>query len=159
MAEPRREQGPELSGLGGEWAQEARSELAARGYRAGEARTAVIELLGAEGGCLEAEDVADRLRERGRSVGTASVYRALALLSDLGLLHKVAVADAAARFELVLPGGEHHHHIVCDACGRTVAFSDQGLERAVHAISERTSFQIEAHDVTLHGICEGCQEG
>jgi len=148
---------PEASGPGSQWARRARSELAARGYRAGEARTAVIELLGVEGGCLEAEDVAARLRERGRTVGTASVYRALALLSDLGLLHKVAVSDGAARFELVLPSGEHHHHIVCDACGRTVAFSDQALERAVHAISDQTSFQVEAHDVTLHGICESCQ--
>jgi len=150
-------QAPEASGPGSQWARRARSELAARGYRAGEARTAVIELLGVEGGCLEAEDVAARLRERGRTVGTASVYRALALLSDLGLLHKVAVSDGAARFELVLPSGEHHHHIVCDACGRTVAFSDQALERAVHAISDQTSFQVEAHDVTLHGICESCQ--
>ncbi len=148
-----REEGP-----GAQWARRARAELAARGYRAGEARTAVIDLLGAEGGCLEAEDVAGRLRKRGRAVGTASVYRALALLSDLGLLHKVAVSDGAARFELVLPSGEHHHHIVCDACGRTVAFSDQALERAVHAVSDQTSFQVEAHDVTLHGICESCQK-
>lgn len=145
-------------GLGSQWVLRAGAELTARGYRTGEARAAVIELLGAEGGCLEAEDVAERLREQGRSVGTASVYRALALLSDLGLLHKVAVADGAARFELVLPGGEHHHHIVCEACGRTVAFSDQDLERAVHAISDRTSFRVEAHDVTLHGVCETCQQ-
>ena len=127
-----------------------------RGYRAGGARTAVIELLAAEGGCIEAEQVDGRLRELGRKVGTASVYRALALLTELDLLHKVALPDSPVRFELVLAGGEHHHHIVCERCGRTVAFTDQALEEAVHSISDRTSFRVAAHDVTLHGTCDAC---
>jgi Fur family transcriptional regulator, ferric uptake regulator len=139
-----------------EWTEHAFAELAARGYRSGGARTAVVELLGAEGGCLDAEAIAARLRASGRGVGTASVYRALALLVDLGLLHKVSLADAPVRFELVLSGGDHHHHLVCDACGRTVAFSDEDLEAAVEAISRRTEFAVEAHEVTLHGTCQGC---
>lgn len=140
-----------------QWTQTAFARLAHAGYRAGGARTAVVELLGTEGGCVEAEDVVARLRSRGRRAGTASVYRALAVLTELGLLHKVALPDSASRFELVLPGGEHHHHIVCDRCGRTESFSDEQLEAAVHAVSERASFEVAAHDITLHGTCEPCQ--
>lgn len=139
------------------WIESALSELAERGYRPGGARTAVIELLDLEGGCLDADDVAQRLRDRGRRVGTASVYRALNLLSELGLVHRVAVAEGPARFELVHPGGEHHHHIVCDRCGKTVAFEDEGLEQAIDRVSEETSFAVGAHDVTLHGTCDDCQ--
>jgi Fur family ferric uptake transcriptional regulator len=127
------------------------------GFRAGGARTAVIELLADEGGCLEAEDVAAKLRTQGRRIGTASVYRALALLSDLGLLHKVALPDAPVRFELVLPDGDHHHHIVCDDCGKTVAFTDDRLERAIHAASRSADFEVRSHDITLHGSCEACR--
>ena len=150
----------EHSHPGGEegWAEQALAELAAAGYRAGGARRAVIELLAEEGGCLEAEDVATKLKGRGRSVGTASVYRALSLLSELGLLHKVAVAGAPVRFELVRPGGEHHHHIVCDECGKTVAFSDEPLEAAIRRLSARTSFEVLAHEITLHGTCAACQD-
>lgn len=140
------------------WAERALAELSATGHRAGGARTAVIKLLAAEGGCLEAEDVAERLRAEGRRVGTASVYRALNLLSDLGLLQKVALAGSPTRFELVRDGGEHHHHIVCDSCGRTVPFSDRRLESAVAELSARSSFQVLAHEITLHGECEGCQD-
>jgi hypothetical protein len=75
------------------WTEQALSALAAHGYRAGGARTAVIELLGEKGGCLDADDVAQRLRERGQRVGTASVYRALSLLSNLGLVHRLALAE------------------------------------------------------------------
>ena len=141
----------------GEWSARALEWLAAEGYRAGGARRAVIELLADEGGCVEADWVVQRLRERDNAVGTASVYRALNLLSDLGLLHKVAMPDAPVRFELVLPGGEHHHHIVCDECGRTVTFTDEPLEAAIHSLSARISFDVLAHDITLHGTCEACR--
>lgn len=140
-----------------DWAEAALAELARSGHRAGGARTAVIELLAAEGGCIDAEQVEARLREGGRSVGTASVYRALGLLADLGLLQKVAVAGAPVRFELVHPDGHHHHHLVCDRCGRTVAFTDDALERAVHDVSRRASFEVRAHEITLHGTCEACR--
>jgi Fur family transcriptional regulator, ferric uptake regulator len=156
-ATPKSSTGGSPAGEANPWAEAALATLAARGYRAGGARTAVIELLEAEGGCMDADDVASRLRRRGRRVGTASVYRALGLLAELGLVRKVALPDSAARFELVLPDGEHHHHLVCDRCGRTTAFSDDALEEAVHAISERGGFRVEAHDVTLHGVCEPCQ--
>lgn len=140
-----------------DWASAAIARLDAEGYRAGGARSAVIELLASEGGCLEAEEVSGRLRGGGTSVGTASVYRALNLLSELGLLHPVSLAGSPTRFELILADGEHHHHIVCDACGRTEAFSDEALESAIHSVSERTSFEVLAHDITLHGTCADCR--
>lgn len=139
-----------------DWAEVALARLAAEGYRAGEARTAVVELLADEGGCLEADQVSEELRLRGRAVGAASVYRALALLSDLGLLQKVAQPDSPTRFELVLPGGEHHHHIVCERCGRSEPFLDDDLEDAIDRVAGSTSFSITSHELTLRGTCESC---
>lgn len=141
---------------GKEWADQAHHQLADHGYKAGGARSAVIELLGEQGGCLDAEAVAERLRKRGRKVGTASVYRALALLSEMRLLQRVALANSPDRFELILAGGEHHHHLVCERCGAMVAFSDDALERAVEQIGDRSPFTVETHEITLHGLCETC---
>ena len=149
----------ESAALRRRWSQRAKEQLAANGYRAGGARMAVVDLLASEGGCLEAEEIVTRLRARGRKVGTASVYRALALLVDLGLVHKLALPQAPVRFELVMPGGEHHHHLVCVSCDVTVPFSDAGLEVAVAEISRHAAFEVQAHDVTLHGLCEDCQSG
>ena len=139
------------------WPEHARATLARHGHRAGGARTAVIDALGRRGGCVDAEELVATLRREGQPVGVASVYRALGLLAGLGVLQRVAVAGGSARYELVGPGGDHHHHLVCDECGATAAFEDDGLERAIGRISGRTAYAVQAHDVTLHGTCPDCQ--
>jgi Fur family ferric uptake transcriptional regulator len=130
--------------------------LAGHGYRAGGARGAVVEYLGAAGGCLTAEEIAAGLREHGRLAGPASVYRALNLLTDLGLVHRAAVGDSPVRYDLVDPERGHHHHLVCDRCGRTVAFQDSQLEAAIERVSKRVGYVVDSHDVTLRGACADC---
>ncbi|HYH59305.1 MAG TPA: Fur family transcriptional regulator [Thermoleophilaceae bacterium] len=139
------------------WIEHALGVLAEHGHRAGGARTAVIDALGRHGGCVDADALVATLRADGSRVGVASVYRALGLLAALGLLQRVPVAGGSARYELVGPGDAHHHHIVCDDCGATTAFEDEGLERAIGRVSGRTAFAVQAHDVTLHGTCPDCQ--
>jgi Fur family ferric uptake transcriptional regulator len=140
------------------WIQHALDTLASHGYRAGGARSAVVESLGRAGGCVTAEQVAAQLREDGGRAGPASVYRALNLLSELGLVHRAAVGEAPVRYDLVDPDGEHdhHHHIVCERCGRTVTFTDPELEAAIGAVSERVGYVVASHDVTLRGACADC---
>lgn len=139
------------------WADHALSVLAEHGHRAGGARRAVIEALGRRGGCLDADELVVTLRRQRKRVGVASVYRALALLAELGLLQRVPVAGGSARYELVGPGDEHHHHLVCDGCGATTPFEDEALERAIVRLSRRSDYAVQAHDVTLHGWCPDCQ--
>jgi Fur family ferric uptake transcriptional regulator len=139
------------------WADHASAALAERGHRAGGARAAVIDALDRHGGCVDADELVARLRGEGTRVGVASVYRALGLLAGLGVLQRVPLAGGSARYELVGPGGDHHHHLVCDDCGATSAFEDEALERAIGRISRRTAYSVQAHDVTLHGTCPDCQ--
>ena len=139
------------------WTEHALAALADHGHRLGGARSAVVDALGRHGGCLDAEELVAGLRRDGQRVGLASVYRALALLSELGVLQRVPVAGGSARYELVGPGGDHHHHLVCDDCGATTAFEDEALERAIGRLSRRTAYSVQAHDVTLHGMCPDCQ--
>jgi Fur family transcriptional regulator, ferric uptake regulator len=139
------------------WTDHAFAALSEHGHRAGGARTAVVKALGRRGGCVDADELVAALRRGGKRVGVASVYRALSLLVELGLLQRVAVAGGSARYELVGPGGDHHHHLVCDDCGATVPFEDDALERAIGRLSSRTAYAVQAHDVTLHGTCPDCQ--
>lgn len=141
---------------GAAWAELAHRELAARGYRSGGARSAVIGRLAGAGGCCTAAELTRELRAGGDPVGTASVYRALAALQDAGLVHGLDLGDGERRWELVHPDGAHHHHVVCEGCGRSVAFEDADLERAIASVADRLGADVHVHDVVLHGRCAAC---
>lgn len=143
--------------MSSEWLEHAEERLAEAGYRRGGSRRAVIELL-ARGHCaLSAAEIEERLRGEGRSVGRASVYRALEQLDELRLVTRIDVGQGTARYEAALPSGDHHHHLVCDTCGRVEPFEDPELETTLARLAERVpAFRVGEHDVVLHGECARC---
>lgn len=141
------------------WADSAEAELRNHGHRTGGAREAVIALLARQDCCLSAQEITEALRSEGSAVGLASVYRALDLLHGMGLVQRVDLGDGGLRYEPVLPGGEHHHHAVCDSCGRVTAFEDAKLETALERLAGRLRHSIKAHEVVIHGQCRGCSGG
>lgn len=141
---------------GTHWAQATLEQQRSKGYRRSEARRAVVEALGRHACCLSAQEIHDELRAAGRSVGIASVYRVLEQLSRDGFVQRVDLGSGTTRFEPAHAGGEHHHHLVCDDCGKVEAFVDDDLERALHKLEGRTGYAVAGHDVVLRGRCESC---
>jgi Fur family transcriptional regulator, ferric uptake regulator len=138
------------------WTSDTIEALGRAGYRSGGARRAVIELLGRQDCCLTAQEIFDGLRAEGRAVGIASVYRVLDLLGERGFVQRIDVGAGMARFEPVHLSGEHHHHLVCEDCGKVEAFADEGLERALQKVEGRTGYSVGGHDVVLRGACADC---
>jgi Fur family ferric uptake transcriptional regulator len=138
------------------WSDHAAAQLTAAGHRRGGAREALIDLLDSQPCALTALEIEDALRA-GRRVGRASVYRVLDELESLGLVSRVDVGDGVARYEPQRHAAGHHHHLVCDGCGRLEPFQDDALEQAIRRLAERVSFDVSDHDVTLHGCCERCR--
>jgi Fur family transcriptional regulator, ferric uptake regulator len=138
------------------WSETTAAALRSRGHRSGVARGAVIELLGRQHCCLTAQEIFDQLRGEGRRVGIASVYRALEQLTRDGFVQRIDLGAGTSRFEPVHAGGEHHHHLVCDGCGKVEAFADDELEAALRNVEGRTGYSIAGHDVVLRGACRSC---
>jgi Fur family ferric uptake transcriptional regulator len=139
------------------WAEHALTRLADAGYRRGGARTAVVEALAGHDCAVTALDLDDELRQRKPAVGRASVYRALEMLEQLGLVQRIEVCRGTAGYERVDPTGHHHHHAICRDCGRMVPFEDRALERALeHVAGEMPGFDVAEHDVVLRGRCDRC---
>jgi Fur family ferric uptake transcriptional regulator len=141
----------------GDWIGHARDTLERDGYRLSTPRAAVVETLATLGCSVTAKEIADRLHQRGEDVGVASIYRTLDLLDRLRLARRVDAAEGVARYEPIDPSGDHHHHIVCERCGRVTAFEDRQLEAAIEQLSRRVEYSIDAHDVTLRGECPVCR--
>jgi Fur family ferric uptake transcriptional regulator len=142
---------------GGDWSGHALAKLEAAGFKRGGARRAVIEALASAPCAISALDIEEGARDRGRRVGRASVYRALEQLAELGLVHKLDLGSATALYERTEPGGDHHHHMVCDECGKVLPFEDPDLELAVRRVQGSEGFAVREHEIVLHGECDDCR--
>jgi Fur family ferric uptake transcriptional regulator len=141
----------------GGWVEETLEALRGAGYRSGGARAAVVELLGEQTCCLTAQEIHEGLRARGRRVGVASVYRALDVLVEHGHVQRVDLGEGSARYEPAHADGAHHHHLVCDDCGKVEAFEDATLESALRSIEGRVGYEVAGHEVVVHGACGDCR--
>ncbi len=117
----------------------------------------MIDVLAEQDCCLSAQELFDLLRASGRTVGIASIYRVLDLLTSEGLVQRIDLGSGVSRYEPVRAGGDHHHHLVCDRCGKVEAFEDRALEKAIHRLEEGSGYAVAAHDVILRGSCQDCR--
>ncbi|HEY1596394.1 MAG TPA: Fur family transcriptional regulator [Thermoleophilaceae bacterium] len=140
------------------WADRATAELSAAGYKRGGAREAVLSLLDRQDCALSAFAIEDELRGGGRAVARASVYRILEQLESLGLVQRVETGKGSVLYEPVRGEQQHHHHLVCDRCGKLVPFADEELEKTIGQLSRRVPFEVSDHEVVLRGACDACSK-
>lgn len=135
------------------WSARASTRLDEAGFRSGRARRQVVELLAGAECALTALEIDRRID----SVGRASVYRTLDRLEQLRLIQRVDIGGDAAGYERVDPA-THHHHLVCQRCGRLSPFTSEQLEAAIEAVGTHSGFALVSHDVVLRGTCSDCGE-
>jgi Fur family ferric uptake transcriptional regulator len=138
------------------WGEQAARALIDAGYRRGGARRAILELLDEQSCALSAVEIQRGLSSRNREVSRASVYRVMEELELLGVLQRVEIGQGVVRYEPVRHGPGHHHHLVCDRCGRLEPFTDEGLERAISRLSDRLPLRVSEHEIVIHGSCRTC---
>ena len=128
--------------------------LREHGLRVTRPRLAVLEVL-AEGGHLEVEDVATRVRGRLDSISTQAIYDILGALSRAGLARRIEPAGSPARFEARV--GDNHHHIVCRGCGAIADVDCAVGERPCLSPGDAQGFVLDEAEVTFWGLCPDCQ--
>lgn len=91
------------------------------------------------------------------SVDRATVYRTIQLFEDIGVTHRLYIGWKYV-IELAEDFQPHHHHILCQNCGKIVAIhSFDKLESAINEAARRESFRLVSHQVELQGICTDCE--
>lgn len=125
------------------------------GYRLTGPRRAVATLIADHGGHFSAAELELAARERRLGVSRATLFRALDLLTELGIVERLDLPSGEHTYVPCAPA--HHHHIICSRCGRTTAADDSGIAEAVAAIARQTGYQIERHRLELFGLCRHCQ--
>lgn len=128
--------------------------FASRGITLTRQRRAVWEYFAHAGRACTLGEAAAALASDG--IGQATVYRAVGLLSDLGLLLRLHLGADVPRY--AAPPVGHSHPLVCGSCYRIVDFDGEGdlryLEKQLEAA---TGFAIYGHILEVYGICPDCQ--
>lgn len=127
------------------------------GGRVTEARAAVAEAAETMTAAFTVEQLAEKVRSSDPAIGLATVYRAVGLLVESGWLERVGERGDSSLYTRC-EDGSHHHHIVCEGCGRT-AHASCDLEATLQAAAGREGFRLTRHQVSVYGLCERCLRG
>ena len=119
-------------------------------------RTAVKAALEGRDEFMSAQQLHDVLRHQGQSVGLTTVYRSLQGLADAGEVDLLVTDDGETVYRRCSP--EHHHHLVCRSCGRTVEIAGPAVEAWADAIARENGFTQISHTLELFGVCRECGE-
>lgn len=131
-----------------------------KGYKLTPQRQATVEvLLENEEAHLSAEDIFMRVQAKNASIGLATVYRTLEVLTEMDIVNKVTFQDGLARYDLQKPMLKHsHHHLVCQNCGKITEINDDLVSKLAPEIMAEHHFQLSDHQLTFYGLCEVCQK-
>jgi len=125
------------------------------GYRLTKPRRAVADLIGSRSGHFTAADLLVDARRRQLSLGRATLFRNLDLFTELGALERLDLPNGEHAYVACEPE-QHHHHVVCRNCGKSVEVEDSGLQSVVAEIARRSGYNIDGHRLELFGTCPKC---
>lgn len=127
--------------------------LAKLGLRQTKQRRAILDAVMMLGPHVDAETIAAQARSIDESIGLATVYRTLQLMTDSGILVEHQFGKERAQFEFADPANEHHDHLICNQCGAIIEFFDEDLERKQETIASRLGFKLKHHRMELFADC------
>lgn len=116
---------------------------------------AVSRALAAADAFISAQDLHARLREQGDAVGLTTVYRHLQVLADRGDVDVLRRDDGETVYRRC-GTEEHHHHLVCRVCGRTVEVAGPEIEAWTARVAAAEGFTDVGHTVEIYGTCATC---
>lgn len=135
----------------------ALGRLREAGYRITNARRTVLEVLCQDDAHLTSADVLEQVEARDESIGRASVFRTLELLTELGIIRPTFLDPRTPNY-IVMPADGHHAHIVCPQCNRVIELGDCEIEALIQRIAANHGVEITGHLLELYGKCPDCAE-
>lgn len=129
--------------------------LDSAGYRLTAPRRAVATLIAEHDGHFTASELEAVARSRRLGISRATLFRALDLLTELGVVERLDLPSGEHAYVPCAPA--HHHHVICSRCGRAADVEDSGVAEAVAEIARRSGYRIESHRLELFGLCRHCQ--
>ena len=101
---------------------------------------------------LDASEIFLLAKEENPKISLSTVYRAMGLLKELGIVEVDALGDDHCHYEVQR---EKHYHCVCLGCGKVVEIPSAHV---VETLGETAGFEVAGAKLELTGYCEACRK-
>ncbi|HEX7662316.1 MAG TPA: transcriptional repressor [Pseudonocardiaceae bacterium] len=99
------------------------------------------------------EQVCQRVQRIAPTVNITTVYRALDLLEELGLVNHTHLGHGAPTYS----ARDHKHvHLVCHRCGQVVETPTDLLAPVAERVLAEHGFVLDGSHLALSGLCRDC---
>lgn len=101
-------------------------------------------------------EIHQRLRNQGKNVSLATIYRTLNLLVRSGVVSVIDLGEDHSHYE---PGRHEtaHGHLICLSCGKVQEFSQEEIQRAIDRIGREKGYELDKFSIQVFGYCGGCK--
>jgi len=132
-----------------------KDELNARGWRLTPQREKILLIFQnlPRGNHLSAEELHEVLDKDNEGISLSTIYRSVKLMSRMGILRELELAEGHKHYELNQPFPHHHHHLVCIQCNKTLEFNNDSILKHSLKQSEKEGFQLIDCQLTVMAIC------
>jgi Fur family ferric uptake transcriptional regulator len=117
-------------------------------------KRALAAALDASDSFRSAQDLFAELRASGESVGLTTIYNQLHFLTRIGDVDALTTDDGETLYRRCTT--EHHHHLVCRECGRTVEVDGPQAEEWAEQVAKANGFSDVTHIIEMFGTCSTC---
>lgn len=132
---------------------DVREKFRRSGYTLTSQRRAVLEALKEFKGHPSAEEVYLVVKKRNPKVALGTVYQALSVLEEIGLIQAKHWSESPVRYDL---NTAPHYDIRCTECGEVAEIPSVEFEDLATRIQENTPFQVTSTSLVIEGICPDC---
>lgn len=133
---------------------DVRERFRRSGYTLTSQRRAVLEALKDFKGHPSAEEVYLVVKKRNPRVALGTVYQALSVLEEIGLIEAKHWSESPVRYDL---NTEPHHDIRCVRCGEVTEIPGVEFEDFTARIRQNTPYEVTNAALVIEGVCPDCQ--
>lgn len=134
-----------------------RRRLRSAGLRVTPQRMLVLEIL-EKGSHLDAMAIHEHAAKERRGLSLATVYRALAALTESGLVEQRYLDSDHSREYYEAVRGPEHHHMTCLGCGEVIEFETRRIRQLRSELEETRGWVLERTCLCIEGYCPECQK-
>ena len=119
-------------------------------YRMTSQRQVILEEIRKVHSHPTADEIYEKVRKRLPRISLGTVYRNLDILSECGMIQRIAPVSNQMRFD---GDTTNHYHVRCIHCGRVEDASIEPVYGIEHSLGDLNDYSIIGHQLEFIGHC------